>query len=144
MSASNTAISEAIFCPPLLCRSDNGVVIVVEEQLPLVMALNHSDYEVHVFTNLSPNENGCLNLDIALSKAPIPGLVANVYYYVKDVGELENKVVCQSFPAYYLNKKRFRIGFKAFYATDQSVCTLDILPIVWVSFTIELQKKEAG
>jgi hypothetical protein len=145
VSGHKAAIACPIFCPPLLCRSDNGAVIVVEDELPLAMKLNHADYNVHIFTNVTPNENGCLTLDISLEKKPIAGLVATVFYYVPNIVGLENKVVSQSFPAYYLQNRRFRLGFKTFYNPENADFCAVTLPMVWVTFALELQgDKERG
>lgn len=145
VSGYKATITSPIFCPPLLCRSDNGVVIVLDEELPVMMKLNHADYNVHIFTNVTPNENGCLTLDISLEKKPVAGLVATVFYYVPNIVGLENVLVAQSFPAYYLQNRRFRLGFKAFYSQENAAFCAGTLPMVWVTFSLELQgKKEKG
>jgi hypothetical protein len=145
---------QSVFCPPLVCRSDNTVIIIVDDEMDAFNTLNNSPYSPQVFTNISPNENGCVTLPINLSETENPypenldpqdKFYAFVYYQVP---ELQGKVICQKFPLNDVNQikdlrniddsangTRLRIGFKTFYdANAKSAFSTETLPLVWIDF----------
>lgn len=131
---------ESIDYPTLMCHSDNGNVIVIDDELGFIEKINNSPYPSHIFTNLKPNEQGCVNLKIDL-----PTLTSNMWaivsYYVPGVNNhFPQTLVRQQFPIYLLNEeaniKECRLGFKAFYKDDpiHTTHTTEVLPMVWVYF----------
>lgn len=134
IATANASSSDTITAPPLMLRSDNAVIVIVEENLD---AIPDSVLGVQAFTNLTPNANGCITLDIRLTENPASNLNAVVYYYIPNVESLIGKVVTQTFPIKYVENNHFRLGFKTFYGETQGdeSFSLDTLPIVWVAFT---------
>lgn len=132
-----------ISCPPLMCRSDNGLIIVTEDEVDFQSEINSDKYEAHIFSHVNPNENGCITLPISLPSlneiTEGMNLWVNVYYYVP-LETLQNKVLKQSFPIYRLYKdnpdiRKARIGFKTFYKEDNSDAVyFNKLPMVWIAF----------
>ena len=140
INASSRDIGVPISCPSLMCHSDNGNVIVAEEEAGFIDKINGGEHESHIFTNLKPNEMGCVNLKITL-----PTLTSNMWaivsYYVPNVNNhFPQNIVSQRFPIHLLqeetNTKECRIGFKAFFkdAPIHTTYTTDVLPMVWVHF----------
>lgn len=134
INASSRDIGVPISCPSLMCHSDNGNVIVAEDEIDFIDKINGGEHESHIFTNLKPNEKGCVNLKVTLP-ALSPNTYAVVSYYVP-IAIHHNSVVCQQFPIHLLreeaNTQECRIGFKAFYTPTD--CYFDVLPMVWVHF----------
>lgn len=135
-TAFSAAPTAPIYCPTFICRSDNGAVIVIEDELPFIDELDTSDYDAHVFTNVQPNAQGCVTLGISMPIAPIANLWARVYYYTPNVSGLEYSVLSQLFPVYHITENRYRIGFKAFISPENNSYTTDVLPMVWVNFLV--------
>lgn len=121
--------SSNVFAPPMMFRADNGSVVVIDDSME---AIENSIYGVSVFTDITPNADGCITLDIHMKNTPNPNDYATIYYYVP---ELPGQIVTQTFPIYLLDDNHFRLGFKTFYTTDSEEFTSSTIPIVWVSFS---------
>lgn len=132
---------------PLICRADNGMIVVIEDNTQFENNLDSfigSSLATPIFLeNLSMNNNGCTTLDIycdATLPAATP-LYCNLMYYIPSEGSSPNTTwISQSFPLERFDFNHFRLGFKAFCnpfeqgnAASEDYYT-GVIPRVWITF----------
>jgi len=154
-AAQNEGETEPVYCPPLICRSDNQVIIIIDDELDVYEHLKNTQHSTQFFTNICPNEQGCVTLPIVLPQSENPyectEFYALVYYYGKpDEISGQRKIIMQYFPIYDQNEildlrevpnseggKQLRIGFKTYCETDSNNYIRETLAVVWVDFGIK-------
>ncbi len=111
--------STSCWATPLVCRADNGVVVIVEDELGIYtnrdLLIANSVVAPIYIERLTANENGCITLDV-FCETSLPSsnsLYCNVMYYIPSVQP--DNWLAQSFPIKLLSTNHFRIGFKTFY-----------------------------